>query len=480
MIEAGRRSLRFKLMFVVLATTLCALLIAGAAMMLYDLKSFRQAALNNLNVQANILGRASAAALAFDDPGSAQAYLALLKAKPEISAAAIYTESGALFATYLNAPMTREQLPAPKSERYEIQGKRMLVFQPIVESGEALGTVYLEAHFDPSAWLGNYFAVLGGIMALSMLVALLLSAWLQAVVMKPILSVSEVARRVMQERDFSLRATKTTDDEVGYLVDAFNGMLAEVGQRAQELRELNAALEQRVADRTAELEAANKELEAFSYSASHDLRAPLRSISGFITLLREDHGEHLDAEANRKLDVVLDAAHRMGQLIDDLLAFSRMGRQAIKWTPLDMTKIARNAYDGLEGAKKEVDFRLQTLPSSMGDPTLLEHVWINYLSNALKFSAKKSGPQIEVGAEERNNEWIYFVRDNGAGFDASQAHKLFGVFERLHSTREFEGTGVGLALVHRIVTRHGGRVWAEGQPDVGATFYFSLPKTPKS
>jgi signal transduction histidine kinase len=503
--KRGKSSVRYKLIFIVLATTLCALAISGAGMMMYDLKDFRQSAISDLDAQATILGRASAAALAFDDPASAQAYLALLRAKPEISAAAIYTEAGKLFAFYTADDKGAAQFPSgPQADGYSIGGNRLMIFKKIVEKDASLGTVYLQANFDLYQWLKNYFAILGGVIALSMIVAILLSIWLQAVVTRPILAVTNVARAVMEKRDFSLRAQKTTADEIGYLVEAFNGMLAELGRRAEtlegsnrnlaaeiadrraaqeaqrvaekELRELNTMLEQRVIDRTAELESANKELEGFSYSVSHDLRAPVRSIAGFVALLREDHAHQLDPEANRKLYIIQEATQKMGELIDDLLDFSRLGRQAIKWIEIDMSKMVRHVFESIDGKERPIDFKVKDLPPAAGDQTLLEHVWINYLSNAVKFSSKKSRPQIEVGAYVKENENVYFVRDNGAGFDPAYAKKLFCVFERLHSEKEFSGTGVGLALVERIVTRHGGRVWAEAKPEEGAVFYFSLPK----
>jgi light-regulated signal transduction histidine kinase (bacteriophytochrome) len=315
---------------------------------------------------------------------------------------------------------------------------------------------------------------------------------MNSAVTKPILEVSEVARQVMASRDFSLRAKKTTQDEIGSLVDGFNDMLAEIGRRAEimeashralaqaedNLHKLNAELEQRVTDRTAQLEAANKELESFSYSVSHDLRAPVRAIAGFSKMLWDMHGDKLDAEAKRKLGIIQSETQRMGNLIDDLLAFSRLGRQEMQRVELDMQDMARNMYERLrlQHQGPEVEFRLGSLPRARGDRVLLEQVWANLLSNALKFSAKKEKPVIEVSAISDDKEHTYFVRDNGAGFDPQYQSKLFGVFQRLHRADEFAGTGVGLALVHRIVTRHGGRIWADSRPHEGATFYFTLPR----
>jgi light-regulated signal transduction histidine kinase (bacteriophytochrome) len=221
-------------------------------------------------------------------------------------------------------------------------------------------------------------------------------------------------------------------------------------------------------------------LEGFSYSVSHDLRAPIRAISGFCTLLEEDHGDCLDAEARRKLGIIKSEAQRMGALIDDLLAFSRLGRKAIEATPLDMTELASSVFERLSSAERDrkIDFRLGSLPSASGDRGLFEQVWINLLSNAIKFTGQKDAPVIEVGGISDENEHVFFVRDNGAGFDANYKARLFGVFQRLHHDHEFPGTGVGLALVHKIVTRHGGRIWADGTRGAGATFHFTLPKEP--
>ena len=245
-----------------------------------------------------------------------------------------------------------------------------------------------------------------------------------------------------------------------------------------ELRQLNAELERRVTDRTAELESAISELEGFSYSVSHDLRAPVRAISGFSKLLWEDHADQLNDEAKRKLGFIQSESLRMGVLIDDLLAFSRLGRQSVQRSDLDMTALANGTFERLqthhEGPKPE--FRLGSLPHANGDRVLLEQVWVNLLSNALKFSARREKPAIEVGAISEEKEHVYFVRDNGAGFNPRYSAKLFGVFQRLHDAAEFAGTGIGLALVSRIVTRHGGRVWADGKPNEGATFYFTIPK----
>jgi light-regulated signal transduction histidine kinase (bacteriophytochrome) len=239
---------------------------------------------------------------------------------------------------------------------------------------------------------------------------------------------------------------------------------------------MNEDLEKRVLARTAQLEAANRELEAFSYSVSHDLRAPLRAIDGFSRILSDEYGQELSKDAQHYLERVRDNTRTMSSLIDNLLSFSRLSRQPLKKQPIDPTLLARQCLDTLrEGLdSRPIEINLQTLPPCEADPALLKQVFFNLLSNAIKFSSKNPKPTIEVGCLQENNESIYFVKDNGVGFDMQYAHKLFGVFQRLHRAEDYEGTGVGLAIVQRIIHRHGGRIWALSEPNQGATFCFTL------
>lgn len=265
--------------------------------------------------------------------------------------------------------------------------------------------------------------------------------------------------------------------ELGHVMDDLHAQIEARQQGEREVRRLNAELEVRVEQRTSELREANHELEAFSYSVSHDLRAPLRHMDGFSLILQQEYGAQLPDEARHYLDRVRSATNHMSSLVEDLLQLSRLGRQSPQLCRVALRSLVEEAKAETLSATgdRAIEWRIGKLPEAEVDASLFRQVWVNLLSNAIKFSRNQSKAVIEIGSREEEGETIVFVRDNGAGFDPRYADKLFGVFQRLHRQDEFEGTGVGLATVQRIIRKHGGRVWAESQPGQGATFYFTVP-----
>lgn len=628
--KRGMRKVRNKLLAGVLLTSLSALVITGLSLLVYDLRSYYTVHVDDWSTQAEIIGRSNAVALQFEDREFAEKNLGLLKARADVEAIALYNAKGALFASYEKDSPTRQALPAlPEVDGIRVAGGSLHLYRRVVDNGEILGTIYIRAHYGFYERMWSYLLIVLVVSALALAVSLLSSAWLQQNITRPILDISGVARKVVDSRDFSLRAIKTTDDEIGSLVDAFNDMLAEIKRRTEalestnrelagqianrteaeralresehrnrtlinasgsivwtadrdlsfsegqaawqaytgqgdedcvgtgwrrafheedrsaltealkaakagaapfecelrlwhassaghrfvavraapvldaggailewigtvtdiddrrnaeaEIRRLNTDLEERVSRRTAELESTNRELESFSYSVSHDLRAPLRAIDGYSRMVEEDYGDRLDEDGKRMLAVVRDEAVRMGRLIDDLLSFSRMSRQAMDSVQnVDMTRLAKEVAQSLmrEQDAQRVRFDIWPLPSVEGDVSLLRQVWTNLMSNALKYSGTKPKSEILVTGELLNGSALFRVQDNGVGFDMKYAAKLFGVFQRLHKAEDFEGTGVGLAIVHRVVTRHGGSVRADSTLGEGATFHFTLPAGP--
>jgi len=322
-------------------------------------------------------------------------------------------------------------------------------------------------------FLADALAFTGLIVAAAGLLGWLLSRRLTV----PLQRVTAAAEEIAATETDGRPRLKTDGDEIARLAASFSAMAARVEDSHRELAKLVGELEDRVQTRTAALESANKELKAFSYSVSHDLRAPLRAIGGFSQILLEDHGGSLSPEARQCVDVITRRARQMGQLIDDLLAFTRVGQKPVQRQPVGMTSLAAEVVEGLRGDSPgpAPEIQIDTLPPALGERVLLRQLLLNLIQNARKFSATRADPRIQIGALEQGDETVYFVRDNGVGFDMQYADKLFGIFQRLHRPEDFEGTGVGLAIVERIVHQHGGRIWAEAVVDGGATFYFTLP-----
>jgi signal transduction histidine kinase len=483
-----------KLMTIFLVISSTVLLVACVAFFAYDHLTFRHTMLRQLAIVGEVIAANSTAALAFENQNDAQEVLSALKAERHVVAGCLYDQENNLFSKFPSESSDNDFPAAPGKDGYRFEGGNLVAFQPIVQNGnKRLGTLYIRS--DTQA-IQDRFRLYGGIAILvaviSFLLAYLISRTLEKHISRPIVALAETAKAISDRRDYSVRATKLGNDELGLLTDAFNQMLAEIQTQdaairadiaqqrrsEDEIRKLNETLEQRVQKRTAQLEAVNKELEAFSYSVSHDLRAPVRHIDGFVGLLTKSAGSTLTEKSQHYLSTIRRSAKEMGQLIDDLLVFSRMGRGELRHSQVNMQRIVEETINSLkpETDGRNIIWKKTPLPEVYGDAAMLRQVVVNLLSNAVKYSRPRNPAEIEIGFSEDANHVVIFVRDNGVGFDMEFSGKLFGVFQRLHGDEVFEGTGIGLANVRRIITRHGGSTWAEGKVDAGATFYFSLPK----
>lgn len=470
-----------KIRRVIMLTSAAVLLFTFSSYFVYEVVTFRQTYARQLSVLAKIISNNSTAALAFNSQDDASEILLALKAEKHIIEAALYDKEGNLFSYY---PQNQPVQDLPKNqlhvkEHYRFEGSNLIVFEPVVQNNNTLGALYLKSNMDAMYdRLKLYATIAAVVITTSFIVAYFLSNRLQRSISGPVQTLTQIARIVSEKKDYSVRATKSENDEIGFLTDAFNQMLSEIQEQNEKIQTFNQELELIIEKRTHDLEVVNKELEAFSYSVSHDLRAPLRSVNGFSRILLEDYGHVLGEDGIQTLNTIMRNGDRMGQLIDDLLAFSRLGKQNVTKLTINMNTIARSVSEDLNGQYGDKGkIVINDLPQVQGDSSMLRQVMQNLVSNALKYSMKKEKPVIEIGAYRENGENIYYVKDNGAGFNMKYYDKLFGVFQRLHSGSEFEGTGVGLALVHRIIIKHNGKIWAEGKENEGATFYFSIPVT---
>ena len=317
----------------------------------------------------------------------------------------------------------------------------------------------LEAATDFLHWI----SIIGGILiALGIFITWLMSRN----IIKPLKQLTSAATAIATG-DYSAPVKVEHMDELGKLGNAFNIMV-------EQIRVAQSELENRVIERTSQLQIANSELESFSYSISHDLRAPLRAIIGYTSILEEEYSNKLDDEAKRLTSVIKRNTKRMGDLIDDMLAFSKLGRDGIAKTHISSNEMVKEIIDGLDG-KNNIKWNIQSLPDINADIKTMRQVWINLISNAIKYSRNREHPQIEIGTSPHKGHNTFFVKDNGVGFNQRYSKKLFKVFQRLHTTEEFEGTGVGLAIVEKIISKHGGNVWAEAEEGKGASFFFTIP-----
>jgi len=458
------------------------LILAVLAFFSYDMLSFRQNLINDLRAEAQIIGANSITALTFDDRASAASTLQELNHSPDIVSAVLTTDEGAVFATYGSADETaftgKHVLARGETEHHWLNGRRLLLAHRIMFEGASLGVVYISATLNEIGQRARHYLLIAGlILILCMLAALLISSLLRKLVAQPIASLAETARSISRKHDYSVRAEESTDSvEMSVLTEAFNEMLQQIQQSEAALRRSRDELEQRVEERTAELRDANRELEAFSYTVAHDLRGPLDSITGLAYLLAGASSQ-LDPNSREMVQRLQDSTKNMSALIDDLLNFARASTTPVRRDQVNLTAIALRIAGDLRSSEptRSVDFVIADLPSVEADSGLMRIVLDNLLCNAWKYTSHHAKACIEFGAKQIDGRMVYFVRDDGTGFDPNRTGEIFQPFHRLHSKSEFPGTGIGLATVQRILARHGGEIWAEGHLEKGATFYFTLP-----
>jgi len=451
----------------------------------YDRQVVRRSLPAAQMVRAKMVAAGVAAAVASDNPRDAAEVLDQLKFDPRLTGVALFDRAGRAFALApagLNAPDW--SVAADSVDGYRYGPGYMQVWTPIQLRGRTIGTLVLRRDLtDLESRLRTIPLIALVVMLCSGLAAYWLAGILQRLVSEPVLKLARAAARVTELKDYSVRVPRTSGDEVGRLTDAFNAMLATIDAGNAETARLYAEvqrhagnLEMRVKERTVELESANEELEAFGASISHDLRGPLRHIDGYAHAIVEDYGASLPAQAREYLDSIVERAGQMNALTNALLEFSRLSRQAIRPEPVEVGRLAIDVFTELKGDAPGRDLRVRVapMPPALADRVLIRQVLVNLLSNAIKYTRGRNPAIIELGAVPGSSPPEYYVRDNGVGFEAAAAGKLFTAFERLHDAQKYEGTGIGLATVKRIILRHGGRIRAESTPDQGATFYFTL------
>ncbi len=464
MLRRLHTSLRRKVMMLVLSTTISALVLSAVALVLYDLRAYERQWTSDLMLQAEVLARASAPALAFSDHQAATKDLSLIRVRSRVIAAALYTRDGHLFATYLRAGEPMPPFPEkPGAEGYRIEGDQLVIFHRVVENAEPIGTVYLRALYLPWERLRDYLAILFLVMLASLALAALLSGWLQRGVTTPILEVARVAREVMERRDYGLRARKTSDDEIGELVDAFNGMLAEAGRRSEALRE------------------ADRRKDEFLATLAHELRNPLAPIRNAVEILRSPGAT--PEMSRRAVDMMERQLRQMVRLVDDLLDVSRIttGKLAVRKGTIDL----RGAVgDAIETVRPFVDSRRHALDIDVapeplpveGDATRLAQVFGNLLHNAAKYT--EPGGRITLAARREGDNAVVRVRDTGIGLDPRSVATIFDMFVQVDRslTRAQAGLGVGLTLARRLIALHDGTITAYSEgAGKGSEFVVRLP-----
>lgn len=502
MIPLGRFrdvSIRRKVIIVTLLASCLALGLTMLVLLAYGAWTYRGNMVRTLSADADLIASATAPSLLFDQSQPAEDLLRKLRSNPEIAAACIYDEKGKIFARYTQAGVQDFHFPKPEADGYRFENNSLLMFRGIWSQQDHEGTLFLCNRLQ-SAYRAapRYMLMALALGSLMLGAAVFFAAIFQRAISEPLLTLAETARRVQERNDFSVRVPIESSDECGRLAETFNEMLATIESRnralqheLQERKRIEAdlqrskdelagyanELERRVDERTASLRENISFLEGFCYSIAHDLRAPLRSMAGFANALAEDYRPRLDDTGQQYAARIIEAAQRMDKLIMDLLVFGRLSQLDLSFATIDLNlqfaKVADALQDEIQAAHAKVTVE-PLLPSVWANATVLEQVIANLVSNSLKFRRPGVTPDVCIGAAPLGEHVRIFVKDNGIGIAPEHHERIFRVFERLHSEREFAGTGIGLAIVKKGIERMKGRVWVESQPGGGSVFWLDL------
>ena len=481
----GNLPLKNRLLIIVMAVSISGILIMSSFLIAYDRHTAKDSMVREMSVLARIIAERSTAALSFNDPRLARDNLHALGAQPIVRLACIYNRAEKIFAVYPDRDASIEKCPPRVGKHgYEFNNNILLITEPVLLDDKLIGALFIELSLDNiNTRFIELLRVIFYISLFTAFVILILANWLQKPITRPLLHLTDIARKISKAKDYSVRAQKQSDDEVGLLVDAFNDMLDQVALREQERDKAEGELlahrehlEELVSERTEDLRKANKELEAFSYSVSHDLRSPLRSIQGFSQIIENEYSDSLNDTCKDYFKRIRASSERMAGIIDDLLNLSRLSRKEMSFQQVNLSEIATEICQNYEKnyQDRSVTFNIEEGLVAIADSHLIRIALENLFGNAWKYTAKVKNPVISFGKKVREGKTYFFVNDNGAGFEMDYVNKIFQPFQRLHKQEEFEGSGIGLAIVTRIIERHGGTIEAVGEVDNGATLYFTL------
>jgi len=505
-------SLKHKLIAIIMLTCVASLVLAGAVSIAWEWTDLRRTMVHDLAAHAEVLADNCRAAIAFRDPADAGACLRTVGTVPSITAACVYTREGELFATYVRQG-TAPVLPPPQAMPggYRFDWESLILTRPVLLNGEPIGTVCLRGNLDPLYLrLRRSVIVIVGIVLLSSVAAYLISSRLQRIISVPILRLADVARLVSEKKEYTVRVESTGNDEVGLLIQAFNEMLGQIQRRDVALVEANEQLEERVSERTAELQRtnerltheitarrqtdsalaaaneqlaetvqhmrrSNKELQDFAYVAAHDLKAPLRGIGTLADWIASDYADKFDEAGLQQLGLLKRRVTRLSELINGILHYSEIGRVANRRETVDLGKLVPETIALLD-PPAHIQVVIQgELPAIVSEKVRLGQVFHNLIDNAIKFMDKPQG-RVEIGCTDQGGAWQFGVTDNGPGIEERHFEKIFQMFQTLAPRDQRESTGIGLPIVKKIVELFGGRIWVESKPGLGSTFFFTLPK----